>query len=1094
MRAFPLWLKISMMLILGALLAGGAGLYFVLRQRILQEVSANLEAIAQLKVNQISDWRTAKQNEAAVITDSPYYIQIVTGWGKQPDVEKREILLRFEIHQNRYQTKDALLVSTNGEVLLSLSQKADRLHEASLKALEIAFRTQKPVVSDFYVAESESKPQLDVVAPSFIRRGNEVIPKNAFLYRYDPEHYLYPVIKNWPLPSRSAETILVRRDGDAVIDLMSLRHDGEKAFSLSFPLSRTDLPAVMAARGKRGIVKGRDYRGIKVLAAMKSVPDTPWLLVAKMDEEEALSALRRESALIAGLVLFLIMSVTAATGILWQRNDKAHYRALFEAENAQRKIEERYRTALDGIAEGCQIIGFDWRYLYINAAAIRYSGLRENELRGRTLMEIFRGIESTEEFAAYQRCMMTRTAQTLESATETPDGKRWFVFSIQPIPEGIFVLSTDITARKHMEDSLRDSEARYRSLFEHMTQGVFRLRANGELIDVNPAALRMLGLTREEFITRLSGDPGLDPVHEDGSPISNQERPPFVAMRTGKPASKVMGLLHPKTKERIWVASEAIPEFEEGKSSVSQVLVTFYDITARKKAEAEQALLASAIEQSGECIILIDTNRIVRYANPVFETVTGKKREEAIGKPLPHDNSDTHDKAFFKDFWYTISSGKVWRGRIVNRKKDGTPYTEEVTASPVFNSAGEIVNYVSVSRDITNVLKLEQDKEKLQEQFLQVQKMESVGRLAGGVAHDFNNMLSVILGHTQLSLDAVNASHPLYMHLQEINQAALRSAELTRQLLAFARKQTIAPKVLDLNDTISGLLSMLRRLLGEDIDLAWMPGAHLWPIRIDPAQVNQVLTNLAVNARDSIDKTGRITIETENMTLDADYCAGHQGFIPGDFVVVSVSDNGCGMEKETLGHLFEPFFTTKKVGEGTGLGLATVYGIVKQNAGFINVYSEPGKGSTFRIYLPRYEQDLKPGKETIRSDTPQGGAETIMLVEDEAAVQKLAKIMLERMGYTVIAAATPTEALRLAQEYSGEIHLLLVDVVMPEMTGRDLSERLVGVRPNLKRLFMSGYTANVIAHHGVLDEGVHFVQKPFSFKTLAAKVREALDT
>jgi len=287
---------------------------------------------------------------------------------------------------------------------------------------------------------------------------------------------------------------------------------------------------------------------------------------------------------------------------------------------------------------------------------------------------------------------------------------------------------------------------------------------------------------------------------------------------------------------------------------------------------------------------------------------------------------------------------------------------------------------------------------------------------------------------------------------------------------------------------------MLRRLLGEDIDLAWMPGAHLWPIRIDPAQVTQVLTNLAVNARDSIDKAGRITIETENTTLDADYCSAHQGFIPGDFVVVSVSDNGCGMGKETLEHIFEPFFTTKKFGEGTGLGLATVYGIVKQNAGFINVYSEPGKGSTFRIYLPRYEQELEPGKETIRSNTPQGGAETIMLVEDEAAVRKLTQIMLERLGYKTIVASTPNAALLLAEEHSGDIDLLLVDVVMPGMTGKELAEKLLVLRPHMKRLFMSGYTANVIAHHGVLDEGVHFIQKPFSMKTLAAKVREALDT
>jgi CheY-like chemotaxis protein len=263
---------------------------------------------------------------------------------------------------------------------------------------------------------------------------------------------------------------------------------------------------------------------------------------------------------------------------------------------------------------------------------------------------------------------------------------------------------------------------------------------------------------------------------------------------------------------------------------------------------------------------------------------------------------------------------------------------------------------------------------------------------------------------------------------------------------------------------------------------------------MDPSQLNQILTNLAVNARDAIEKVGRITIETENISIDEDYCSSHSGFIPGEYVVLSTSDDGCGMDKETIAHLFEPFFTTKKVGEGTGLGLATVYGIVKQNAGFINVYSEPGKGTTFRVYFSRYTQEPITQKKEERGSHPKGGAETILLVEDEVALQRLAKIMLERLGYTIVAASTPTEAIRIAREYTGEIQLLLVDVVMPEMTGRDLSEQLNSIRPNLKRLFMSGYTANVIAHHGVLDEGVHFVQKPFSSTTLADKVREALES
>ncbi len=383
--------------------------------------------------------------------------------------------------------------------------------------------------------------------------------------------------------------------------------------------------------------------------------------------------------------------------------------------------------------------------------------------------------------------------------------------------------------------------------------------------------------------------------------------------------------------------------------------------------------------------------------------------------------------------------------------------------------------------------------EKLEVQLNQAQKMESVGRLAGGVAHDFNNMLGVILGYTELAMERVEPDEPLHSHLEKIQGAAQRSADLTRQLLAFARRQTVSPKVIDLNDTIENMLKLLQRLIGEDVDLAWHPGKEVWPVNIDPTQVDQILTNLCVNARDAIVDTGKLTIETGRASFDEEYCSHHADFIVGDYVLLAVSDDGCGMDQETQSQLFEPFFTTKGVGKGTGLGLATVYGVVKQNNGFINVYSEPGQGTTFKIYLPRHlakaalllKQELdKPGER---------GHETILLVEDEPTILEMTTEMLESLGYTVLAAGSPGEAVRLAQEQLGRIDLLLTDVVMPEMNGRQLARNLLAHYPDLKRLFMSGYTANVIAHHGVLDEGVHFIQKPFSKKDLGEKLREALE-
>jgi len=380
----------------------------------------------------------------------------------------------------------------------------------------------------------------------------------------------------------------------------------------------------------------------------------------------------------------------------------------------------------------------------------------------------------------------------------------------------------------------------------------------------------------------------------------------------------------------------------------------------------------------------------------------------------------------------------------------------------------------------------------MEAQLRQAQKMESVGRLAGGVAHDFNNMLGVILGHAELAMEDLDQDQPIFNDLQQIRQAAERSTGITRQLLAFARKQIVSPKVIDLNETLAGMLKMLLRLIGEDIDLAWLPGKRLWPIKIDPSQIDQIMVNLCVNARDAIVDVGKITIETGNCTLNEEYCSAHASFVTGQYVKIDISDNGSGMDKETVSHIFEPFFTTKGVNEGTGLGLATVYGIVKQNNGFVNVYSEQGRGTTFSIYLPRYADKTNTGESESTEEPAIRGSETILLVEDEPTILNMTTTMLQRLGYTVLAVGTPSEAIRLAGEHSGEIDLVLTDVIMPEMNGRMLTENLMVNRPGLKCLFMSGYTANVISHHGVLDDGVNFIQKPFAKSELAAKIRSAL--
>jgi signal transduction histidine kinase/DNA-binding response OmpR family regulator len=417
----------------------------------------------------------------------------------------------------------------------------------------------------------------------------------------------------------------------------------------------------------------------------------------------------------------------------------------------------------------------------------------------------------------------------------------------------------------------------------------------------------------------------------------------------------------------------------------------------------------------------------------------------------------------------TAADGKVWEKRSIPVKE-----------------SGRLVSMIEICRDIS-------EHHKLEEQFRQAQKMESVGRLAGGVAHDYNNMLSVILGYAEIALENIEPGSSLQGYLQAISDAAQRSAGITRQLLAFARQQAIAPQVLDLNDTVESMLKMLRRLIGEDITLTWLPAPNLWPVMIDPTQVDQLLANLCVNARDAITGVGTITIETGTTTLDSLYCAHHTGMHPGEYVLLAISDNGCGMEKELLENIFEPFFTTKGLGHGTGLGLATAYGIVKQNNGFIDVTSEPGKGTTFKIFLPRHMVQLASVAEEDTRAIQRGQGETVLVVEDEAVILELIRIILVTLGYKVLATNSPAQAVSLAREQPAGIQLLLSDVVMPEMNGRDLAELIQALHPGLKCLFMSGYTANIVTSQGVLDSGIHFIQKPFSRNDLAAKVRAVLD-
>ncbi|WP_448874936.1 PAS domain S-box protein [Desulfobulbus propionicus] len=516
------------------------------------------------------------------------------------------------------------------------------------------------------------------------------------------------------------------------------------------------------------------------------------------------------------------------------------------------------------------------------------------------------------------------------------------------------------------------------------------------------------------------------------------------------------------------------------------------DITERKRAEealrTSEEKLRSLFAAMQDVIFVLDAEGRYLEIAPTNASLLYRPSEELLGKTLSEVFPPEKAAEFFSAIHRVLATGKSLFLDYSLTATDGRELWFSAVVAPMTTD-----RVIWIARNITDRKLAEKEREKLQGQLLQSQKLEAIGVLAGGVAHDFNNMLGVIIGYTELILGAMDETDPLRRNLQRILDAAQRSAGLTRQLLAFARKQTVAPVVLDLNESVVGMLKMLRRLIGENISLAWLPGPNPCTVRIDPIQLDQLLANLCVNARDAIGDIGKITIETATVTLDETFCRAHAAATPGNYVLLTVNDDGCGMDKTTLDHIFEPFFTTKELGQGTGLGLATVYGIVSQNEGLIIATSEPGAGTTFQVYLPF--QDVQPDEAALAGskDIPISRGETVLLVEDDPNLLEMSMMMLDHLGYTVLSAATPSEALRLAQDKVVGIDLLLTDVVMPEMNGRDLADQLKKLQPAMRHLFMSGYTANVIAHRGILDKGFNFIHKPFSVRDLAVKLRKVLD-
>jgi PAS domain S-box-containing protein len=765
-----------------------------------------------------------------------------------------------------------------------------------------------------------------------------------------------------------------------------------------------------------------------------------------------------------------------------------------QPEAALKDSELRYRRLFEAARDGILILDADTGAVVdVNPFLVELLGFSRETFLGKELWELgfFRDIIANKD--SFETLRAEGYVRYEDKPLETKDGRRVdveFVSNVYLV-NGHNVIHCnvrDISARKRADQALRASERMLADSQRLGHVGSWFWGMTGPF-QWSEETYRIYGVSPHRFTPTPEAvlglvDPGDRPAMRSWLVDYTAGDDHELEFRVTRPDGAVRVLLG---CGRAVAGSANTPAYMAG---------TVQDITERKRAEDERRLSAQRqslhVDQTPLAVIEFDLDGRVREWNPAARTIFGFSHEEAIGRHLsfivPAAIRPHMDGVWAETVAY---QGGV-RSTNENVTKDGRTITCEWVNTSLIGPDGRPIGVASMAQDVTERRRAEAEKAALVVQLHQAQKMESVGRLAGGVAHDFNNMLGVILGYSDLALAQVDPALPLHADLEEIRKAAVRSADLTRQLLAFARRQTVTPKVVDLNGSVGSMLTMLHRLIGEDIEVTWQPAASLWAVNVDPSQIDQVLTNLCVNSRDAISGVGKVTIKTGNITLDEHYCAANVGAVPGDYVQLTVRDTGCGMVQDTLSHLFEPFFTTKAIGKGTGLGLATVYGIVKQNGGYIDVSSQPNLGTTFSVYLPRFVGKAPPARSADAPRPTAHGGETILLVEDEPSILRVTQRILEQLGYTVLAASTPGEASGLAREYGGEIDLLVTDVVMPEMNGRVLAKNLLSLYPHLKRLFMSGYAADVIAHGDVLEDGVNFIQKPFSAEGLAAKVHDAL--